>query len=376
MTDESCMRRALALARRALGETSPNPMVGAVLVRKGRILGEGWHHRAGGPHAEIEAIRDAEQRGERIQGSTLYVTLEPCSTHGRTPPCTEAILRGGIQRVVVAATDPNPKHAGRGFQLLRDRGVEVVEGVLAEEATRLNHGFNEWIRTGRPLVTLKAAMSLDGRIATESGDSKWLTGPKARARGQKLRRAHDAILVGIGTVMADDPSLTLRAPGRPDCRLRVVLDTQARIPLTSKLLTDACVDRTVVVVGRGASKRRLESIRRRVEVWVAPRRQGRISLAWVMSRLGRRPVTSVLVEGGGEVHASLLRERLAHRVALFYAPRILAGWNAPRAVAGEGFGSRAAMPELDAMKWTRVGPDLLLEARIVYPASRRRRSTE
>ena len=375
MTDVSCMRRALALARRALGETSPNPMVGAVLVRDGRLLGEGWHHRAGGPHAEIEALRDAHQRGERTEGATLYVTLEPCSTHGRTPPCTEAILRGGIRRVVVAATDPNPKHAGRGFQLLRDRGVEVVEGVLAEEATRLNLGFNEWIRTGRPLVTLKAAMSLDGRIATDSGESKWLTGPRARARGQKLRRAHDAILVGIGTVLADDPSLTLRAPGRPGCRFRVILDTRARIPLTSKVLTDAYADRTVVVVGRGASKRRQESIRRRVDVWVAPLRQGRISLPWVMARLGSRNVTSVLVEGGGEVHASFLRERLAHRVALFYAPRVLAGWNAPRAVAGAGFGSRAAMPELDDVKWTRVGPDLLLEARIDYPASRRRRSS-
>lgn len=365
------MRRALVLARRALGETSPNPMVGAVLVRKGRILGEGWHHRAGGPHAEIEALRDAELRGERIRGSTLYVTLEPCSTQGRTPPCTEAILHRGIRKVVVAATDPNPKHAGRGFQLLREHGVEVVDGILAEEATQLNGGFNRWIRTGRPLVTLKAAMSLDGRIATDSGESKWLTGPRARARGQRLRRAHDAILVGIGTVLADDPSLTLRAPGRAGCRLRVILDTHARIPMESKVLTDAYADRTVVVVGRGTSERRLEPIRRRVDVWVAPLRKGRISLSWLMGRLGRREVTSVLVEGGGEVHASFLSDRLAHRVAMFYAPRILSGWNAPRAVAGAGFGSRASMPDLDEIQWTRLGLDLLLEARIVYPVSRR-----
>lgn len=375
MTDVSCMRRALALARRALGETSPNPMVGAVLVRDGNIVGEGWHRRAGAPHAEIEALRDAEQRGERVRGSTLYVTLEPCSTHGRTPPCTEAILYSGIRRVVAAATDPNPKHAGRGFQLLRDRGVVVVEGILAEDATRLNGGFNQWIQTGRPLVTLKAAMSLDGRIATETGESKWLTGPRARARGQRLRRAHDAILVGIGTVLADDPSLTLRAPGRAGCRLRVILDTRARIPLASQVLTDDYADRTVVVVGRGASGRRLDSIRRRADVWVAPLRQGRISLPWLMGRLGRGDVTSILVEGGGEVHASFLRERLAHRVAMFYAPRILAGWNAPRAVAGAGFGSRSSMPELEEIQWSRLGPDLLLEARIDYSRSRRRSST-
>ncbi|MBL9172806.1 MAG: bifunctional diaminohydroxyphosphoribosylaminopyrimidine deaminase/5-amino-6-(5-phosphoribosylamino)uracil reductase RibD [Verrucomicrobiales bacterium] len=366
------MRRALALARRALGETSPNPMVGAVLVRGGRILGEGWHHRAGGAHAEIEAMRDAEQRGERIRGATLYVTLEPCSTQGRTPPCTEAILRRGIRKVVVAASDPNPKHAGRGFQLLRDQGVEVVEGILAEDATRLNGGFNHWIQTGRPLVTLKVAMSLDGRIATETGESKWLTGPRARARVQGLRRAHDAILVGIGTVLADDPSLTLREPGRSGCRLRVILDTRARIPAGSKVLTDAFRDRTVVVVGRGAPARRLKELARHVDVWVAPLRRGRVSLPWLIRRLGHREVTSLLVEGGGEVHATFLRERLAHRVALFYAPKILLGWNAPRAVGGVGFGSRASMPELDDLKWTRVGLDLLLEARIAYPSPRPR----
>src|SRR5260221_5703381 len=204
------MRLALRRARHGRGATSPNPMVGAVLVKRGKSVGRGWHRRAGGPHAEIEAFRDALGRGNDPKGSTLYVTLEPCSTHGRTPPCTDAIKAAGIKRVVVAATDPNPAHSGRGFQLLKRAGIKIVHGILADEANALNEAFNHWIVHRTPFVTVKAAMTLDGKIATAAGESNWITGPKARARGMQLRHEADAILVGINTVPADDPALTAR----------------------------------------------------------------------------------------------------------------------------------------------------------------------
>lgn len=367
MTDVSCMRRALALARRAQGDTSPNPMVGAILVRRGRVLGEGWHHRAGESHAEIEALRDAERQGRRVAGATLYVTLEPCSTQGRTPPCTEAILRAGIRRVVVGTTDPNPKHAGRGFDRLREGGIEVITGVLGGAAAELNAGFNHWIQHRTPLVTLKAAMTLDGRIATTAGESKWLTGERARAHGQKLRRQHDAILVGINTVLTDNPALTIRRGSKTDCPLRLVLDTRARTPLTSQVVSDPFAHRTVIVAGRSAPARRLAALRQRVQVLIAPQSNGRVDLSWLMAELGRRDITSVLVEGGGEVHASFLEARQAHRIAFFYAPLVVGGREAPRAVAGSGFASRARMPRLEDVAWRRLGVDLLLEARLNYP---------
>src|SRR5512135_3049556 len=211
--DAQFMRLALRLARRAYGQTSPNPMVGAVLVKGGKVIGRGWHHRAGEPHAEIEALRDAQERGHAVRGATLYVTLEPCCTHGRTPPCTEAIVAAGIKRVVAGAVDPNPQHRGRAFRILRRAGIAVTQGVMAEECVRLNEAFNHWIVHRTPLVTVKAGMTLDGKIATAAGESRWITGGRARAYGMKLRQGADAILIGINTVLADDPSLTFRGAG-------------------------------------------------------------------------------------------------------------------------------------------------------------------
>ena len=210
MTDAAFMRQALRLARHGRGTTSPNPTVGALLVQGGQIIGRGRTAPAGGPHAEIKALRDAEKKGRSAKGATLYVTLEPCCTHGRTPPCTEAIKAAGIRRVVVGATDPNPKHAGKGFRILKRAGIEIVHGVLAAECARLNEAFKHWIVHRTPFVTVKAAMTLDGKIATASGESKWITGEQARAHGMKLRQDSDAILVGINTILADDPSLTWR----------------------------------------------------------------------------------------------------------------------------------------------------------------------
>ena len=364
------MRLALRLARKAAGETSPNPMVGAVLVREGQEIGRGWHHRAGLPHAEVEALRNARGRGNNPAGATLYVTLEPCSTHGRTPPCTEAILGAGISRVVVAATDPNPRHSGRGLDLLRDAGLEVVAGIGMSEANQLNRGFNHWIVHKTPWITLKAGMTLDGKIATASGESKWITGPESRKRVMNMRRATDAVLVGIGTVLADNPALTIRQGNRPpSTRRRIILDTQARTPLTCQLTSDPFREKTVVVIGETAPVDRREALSRQVQTWIAPVDRGHVDLRWLMTRLGAEGITNLLVEGGGEVHAALISGGLAHQVAFFYAPLILGGQKSIRAVGGDGAGSLAEASRLTHIRTTVLGEDLLLEAMIVPPQS-------
>jgi diaminohydroxyphosphoribosylaminopyrimidine deaminase / 5-amino-6-(5-phosphoribosylamino)uracil reductase len=346
-------------------------MVGAVLVKKGKIIGRGWHHAAGEPHAEIEAIRDAQARGSDPKGGTLYVTLEPCSTHGRTPPCTDAIKSAAITRVVAAATDPNPKHAGRGFRILRQAGIDVVHGILAEEAGRLNEAFNHWIVHRTPFVTVKAAMTLDGKIATASGESKWITGEKARAYGMKLRQGTDAILAGINTVLADDPSLTFRTRnadrgtrnGKTRLR-RIVLDAKARTPLNAKVVCDTHAELTTIVVSKTAPALRVAALSKRVKVLTAPSRSGRIDLRWLLKKLGSENVIRLLVEGGGEVNASFLLGGFAHRVAFFYAPMILGGRDARKAVAGEGVQRLNEVIHLRDIECRPLGPDFLLTARL------------
>ncbi|HEX7570792.1 MAG TPA: dihydrofolate reductase family protein, partial [Verrucomicrobiae bacterium] len=383
--------------------------------------GRGWHRRAGRPHAEIEALRDAQKRGHSPRGATLYVTLEPCCTHGRTPPCTEAIIAAGIQRVVIGAIDPNPQHAGKGFKILQRAGIEVAASdtesrwgerpreplkpvmsgsrgrsphqKLADECTRLNEAFNHWIVHRTPFVTVKAAMTLDGKIATASGESKWITGEKARAHGQKLRQGSDAILVGVNTILADDPSLTVRKKENiqhpasniqhPKLR-RIVLDSRARTPLTAKVVGDEFAGLTTIVVGKLAPKNRVAALAKRVNVLVAPAQKvGRassragssgasphkISLDWLLKKLGAENVTSLLVEGGGEVNASFLLGGFAQRVAFFYAPKILGGRDARKAVAGEGAKSLSEIIQLRDVEWQRLGEDLLLTARVGTPVS-------
>ncbi len=365
------MRLALRLARRAYGATSPNPMVGAVLVKGSRIIGRGWHHRAGEAHAEIEALREAQARGHNAKGATLYVTLEPCCTHGRTPPCTEAIKAAGIKRVVVGTIDPNPQHSGKAFGILRRAGIAVVSGVLAEECARLNEAFNHWIIQRTPLVTVKAGMTLDGKIATASGESRWITGEKARAYGMNLRQGSDAILVGINTVLADDPSLTVRAAISDQRSVisghklrRIVLDARGRTPLAAKVVSDDCAALTTIVVGRLAPKRRVAALAKRVRVLVAPCSEGKIDLRWLLRKLGSESATSLLVEGGGEVNASFLLQGLAHRVAFFYAPMILGGRDSRPGVAGRGARTMAESLRLIDLEWRRLGPDWLLSARV------------
>jgi len=368
------LRVALRLARRGYGTTSPNPMVGAVLAKGGRIIGRGWHHCAGGPHAEIEALRDAQERGHTPKGATLYVTLEPCCTRGRTPPCTDAILAAGIIRVVAGAVDPNPRHRGRGFRILRRAGLAVIHGVMAAECARLNEAFNHWIVQRTPFVTVKAGMTLDGKIATAAGESRWITGEKARAYGMKLRQGVDAILVGINTVLADDPSLTVRIQKSevqsPKSEVqshelrRIVLDAKGRTPLGAKIVSDEWAAWTTIVVSDSAPKRRLASLAKRVNVLVAPSSDGKINLGWLLKRLGSQNVTSLLVEGGGEVNASFLLQGLAQRVVFFYAPMILGGRDSRRAVAGDGARTLAESLSLTGLEWRQLGPDWLLSARV------------
>ena len=387
MDDQKHLRLALRLARRGYGRTSPNPMVGAVLVKSGKIIGEGWHRRAGEPHAEIEALRDAELRGHQTQGATLYVTLEPCCTHGRTPPCTDAIIAYGIREVVAGATDPNPRHRGEGFSILKRAGVKIVTGVLAEQCERLNEAFNHWIVHRTPLVIVKTAMTLDGKIATAGGESKWITGERARAYGMKLRQGADAILVGINTILADDPSLTVRSHAQrsrrrkeaesigfrrnspPDVggygRLRrIVLDSAARTPLQARVVSDEHAGATTIVVGRAAPQQRVKQLSRLVNVLVAPvRGEGRIDLRWLLRTLGSEKVTSLLVEGGGEVNGSFLLGGFAQRIAFFYAPKILGGHQSRKAVAGEGAATLKGALRLKDVEWRRLGEDWLLTAR-------------
>jgi len=363
------MRQAIALARRGCGRTSPNPMVGAVLVRAGRVIGRGWHRAAGQAHAEIEALRDAERRGQPAVGATLYVTLEPCSTHGRTPPCTEAIRKAGIRRVVAAAIDPNPAHEGRGLRWLRRAGIQAEHGLLAARSARLNEAFHHWIVCRRPFVTVKAAMTLDGKLATASGESRWITSAAARAVGMRMRLGADAILAGVNTVLADDPSLTwrpVRAGVRTHRLRRIVLDALGRTPLGARVVSDEQAELTTVVVTSAAPARRREALAARVRVWIAPG-EDRVDLAWLLDRLGTEDVTHLLVEGGGEVQASFLEGRLAQRITLFYAPIILGSKDALRAVAGSGFSASSGIPKLHSIEWRRVGADLMLTARVDYP---------
>jgi diaminohydroxyphosphoribosylaminopyrimidine deaminase/5-amino-6-(5-phosphoribosylamino)uracil reductase len=355
-------------------------MVGAVLVKGGEIIGRGWHRRAGLPHAEIEALCGAEKRGHSPRGATLYVTLEPCCTHGRTPPCTDAIISAGIKKVVIGATDPNPKHAGRGFKILRRAGIEVTHGILRDECAELNEVFNHWIVHRMPFVTVKAAMTLDGKIATASGESKWITGEKARAHGMKLRRGSDAILVGINTILADDPSLTARrqkAEGRrqnKNLRLRrIVLDSLARTPATAKVVSDEFAGLTTIVISKHAPKNRAAALASRVNVLITPLKKSALraprsalDLRWLLKRLGAENVTSLLVEGGGEVNASFLLGGFAQRVAFFYAPKILGGRDSRKGVAGAGAKNLADVVQLREVRWRKLGEDLLLTARVNY----------
>ncbi|MFP4058331.1 MAG: bifunctional diaminohydroxyphosphoribosylaminopyrimidine deaminase/5-amino-6-(5-phosphoribosylamino)uracil reductase RibD [Candidatus Brocadiia bacterium] len=353
------MGRALELAEQGRGCVEPNPLVGAVLVRQGRIVGEGFHARYGGPHAEPLAIADA---GEAARGATLYVTLEPCSHQGKTPPCVDAVLAAGIRRVVAAMVDPYPPNRGRGMARLREAGVETELGLLEQEARQLNAPFVKLTTRGLPFVTAKWAMSLDGKTATRTGQSRWISSPPARQMVHALRGTVDAVLVGIGTARTDDPLLTARPPG-PRTATRVVADSQARLPLDSQLVATARQAPLLVATTEAAAGERRAALERcGAEVLALPAKGRRVDLAALMTELGRRKTTHVLLEGGGELAAAALDAGLVDKLMVFVAPRVIGGRDAPTPV--EGRGPADLGQALAAARWTsrRVGDDLLIEA--------------
>jgi len=357
--DVSFMRLALRLGRRGLGRTSPNPAVGAVVVRNGRIVGRGFHRKAGGPHAEIEALQDA---GARARGATLYVTLEPCNHHGRTPPCTDAVLRAGVRKVVAGARDPNRRVTGKGLETLRRRGVAVEVGVEEDACNELLAPFRKVVETGLPLVTLKLAASLDGRIATRTRESRWITGPGARRLVHRMRNEMDAVMVGAQTILDDDPLLTCRWPGGRD-PLRVVVDGRLRIPLDARVLTNQAAPGTLVATV--VRKHRIvESLRRQgATTLILPGKSGLLSLRRLLRALVKRGVSSVLIEGGATLAAHAIRERIVDRLVLFYGPKLIGADGRPMLEA-IGVKALAAAPSMDDVRIARVGPDVVVYARL------------
>src|SRR5712671_2286634 len=354
--DLAAMQAAVALARRGLGTVWPNPSVGCVIVKDGRVVGRGSTRPCGRPHGETEALARA---GAASRGATAYVSLEPCSHWGKTPPCADALIAAGLRRIVVALEDPDPRVAGAGIERLRAAGIAVDTGLCAAEAAELNAGFLQRVRLGRPLATLKLATSLDGRIATASGESRWITGPLARERAHLLRATHDAILVGTDTVLADDPRLTCRLPGLASrSPVRIVLDRQLRIPPTARVIAEARQVTTWVVTLRAADPGRQKILRDAgVEVIAAePDMAGMIDLSAALELLGERGLTRLLVEGGGRLAAALLRAQLVDRLVWLHAPLLLGGDGVP-AVAALDRGALIDMPRFERIVSDTVGED-------------------
>jgi diaminohydroxyphosphoribosylaminopyrimidine deaminase/5-amino-6-(5-phosphoribosylamino)uracil reductase len=353
------MRRALDLAALGRGLAAPNPMVGAVLVRDGVVVGEGWHAGPGTHHAEVAAL---EAAGEAARGATLICTLEPCDHHGRTPPCTDALIRAGIARAVIAATDPNPVVDGRGIARLRHAGIAVETGTLEAEARRLNRGFERHVVTGLPFVTLKLAASLDGKTAAADGTSKWITGQEARADVHRLRAGADAILVGAGTVLADDPALTVRDPafgGRPP--LRVIADARGRVPADRTVFDDAAPS-LVVTTDLAPPDRIAAWSDRGAEVVVVEASPAGVLVTRLVETLGKRDVQSLLVEGGATLAWSLVEARLVDSIVLYLAPLLVGGATAPGVVGGAGFAPIGGAAPVDVVDVTALGRDLRVEA--------------
>ncbi len=418
MTDEDYMRRALELAMRGSGWVNPNPLVGAVIVSDGRIIGEGWHPCFGEFHAERQALADCRRRGENPAGATIYVTLEPCCHTGKTPPCTEAIIEAGIARVVMGAPDPNPKVDGGGVAQLEAAGIEVVQGVLVEECREINRAFFHYIETGKPYVILKYAMTLDGKIATRSGKSKWITGEVARRRVHEDRQRYAAIMVGVNTVIKDDPMLTCRlddfadaATGEADCvdedrfedlleqeiaedealiegecadgqasdstlrgygefkprcsnPIRIVCDTHLRTPLGSQLVKTAATVPTYIATCERDLAKHLPYREQECDIIVVPESDGHVDIEVLMEKLGAMGIDSVIVEGGAELNWSVLSYEVVSRIQAYIAPKVFGGAAAPSPVAGFGVEAPKYAIELTEPRVTQLGCDLLLECEV------------
>ena len=359
MTGQDYMKRALELAKKGAGHTSPNPMVGCVVVKDGRIVTEGYHERYGEFHAERNALTRCE---EDLTGAEMYVTLEPCCHQGNTPPCTDIIIERSIGKVYVGSMDPNPKVAGKGVKILQEHGIEVETGVLEKECLALNEIFFYYITTGMPYVAMKYAMTLDGKIASCTGDSKWVTGEKARHHVHELRKQYSAILAGIGTVLADDPMLNCRIEEGVD-PVRVVCDSSLRIPLSSQLVKTAGDIPVIVAYAKENPEKEKALLQAGVEL-ISAGRDGRVDLAVLMRELGKRKIDSVLVEGGGAVHGSLLESGLVQKIFCYLAPKLIGGREAGSPVEGDGFSRMKDALPVKEMEILPLGEDICISGRV------------
>jgi len=368
-TDREHLARAIELAHNGLGRVHPNPIVGAVIVRDGQVLGSGWHGEFGGPHAEVEAIAEARAAGHDLRGATVYVSLEPCCHEGKTPPCTQAIIDAGLARVVVASDDPSEKASGRGLGILRDEGIDVAvvpaDDDLATRARLANQGFRKHARTGRPWVLFKSAMTLDGKVATQTGDSKWISGESSRARAHRWRATVDAVAVGVGTALADDPQLTSRVEGVARQPTRVVFDSTARLPLDSQLVGAAPELRLIVVTTRAAPRRAVEALENAgAEVVVTAGEHEPARVRDALDRLGDLGLASILLEGGPHLAGAFFDAGEIDEVRLFLAPLLLGGRQARDPLEGEGVEHIADALRAQTLECERVEDDLLISARL------------
>ena len=357
MDDEFWMRRALHLAEKGRGRTSPNPMVGAVLVKKGKIVGEGYHARAGEPHAEIVAIKNA---GERAKGATLYLNLEPCTHYGKTPPCVPAVIEAGVKKVTVGTEDPNPLVKGRGVAHLRKAGIDVKLGILEKECHRLNEAFFKYIVKHEPFIILKMAATLDGKLATRNGESQWITGESSRLFVHRLRDQVDGVVVGIGTVLKDDPLLTARIRGGRD-PYRIVFDSRLRIPENAKVV-DLSPSKTIVATTEMADQDKIERLQKKgVRVLISDSKSGKVDLYSSLLKLGELGLMSLLLEGGSRINGSFLDQRLIDKIFLFLSPKLIGDPLAPGIFSGAGTASLKEAISVKDLKVRKIGEDILLE---------------
>ena len=357
--DTFYMRQAMELSKKGMGFVNPNPMVGAVIVKENRVIGQGWHEYFGGPHAEVNAIRNAEGKTE---GATIYVTLEPCSHYGKTPPCSLAIIQNKFARVVVGSVDPNPMVAGKGIEMIRQAGIEVESGILEKEVQTLNEVFFKFIRAQRPFVVMKTATSLDGKIATTTGDSKWISGVTSRKQVHKLRNKYSAVMVGINTALKDNPMLNVRdVEGKTKNPVRIVVDSLARIPLQSKLLNTPEFAETIIAVTDQTSESKINAIKEKgATVLVCPAMKDRVNLKFLMKELSARDIDSILLEGGGTLNFEALRQGIVDKVIAFVAPKILGGTEALTSVEGTGFASLPEAIQIENLTAESSGEDIML----------------
>lgn len=359
--DEQYMAIALSLAKKGAGFTNPNPMVGAVIVKDGKIIGEGYHKKYGGPHAEVNAFADAKERGENTKGATIYVTLEPCFHYGKTPPCVDLVLRKEVSRVVIGTLDPNPLVAGQSVKKLEKAGIEVVSGIRKEECLKLNEIFFQYVTTKKPFILLKSALSLDGKIATVTGESQWISCEESRREVHELRGKYASIMVGIGTVLADNPSLTCRLEGKKS-PIRIIVDSSLRTPLDANILKNQDIAKTIIATTSRAKSEKKQKIEEMgVEVLILDGEDGQVDLVSLQKAISERKIDSILLEGGADLAFSAIKAGIVDKVRYYIAPIMLGGQQTKTALGGEGFQHLRDAFSLENITTRQIGQDICIE---------------